>query len=76
MPDDPAADGNAVVLARIESETPEMLLYRSQVEAFPTWPFGTGALLRLGLYGVIPVLGWVAAALVERVVDLVLRGSG
>ena len=56
--------------------TPEMLLYRSQVEAFPTWPFGTRALLRLALYGVIPVLGWVAAALVERVVDLALGGSG
>ena len=58
------------------SPTPEMLLYRSQVEAFPTWPFGTRALLRLALYGVIPVLGWVAAALVERVVDLALSGSG
>lgn len=53
--------------------TLELLQYRSQVEVFPVWPFGIGTLVRLALYGVIPVLGWVASALVERVVDVVLR---
>lgn len=52
----------------------DLLQYRAQVESFPTWPFGRAAVARLGLYVVIPVFGWVAAALVERAVDLLLPG--
>jgi hypothetical protein len=54
--------------------TVDLLQYRSQVEEFPTWPFGTPALVRLLLYAGIPVAGWIGGALVERGLDRVLSG--
>lgn len=54
--------------------TVDLLQYRRQLEDFRTWPIETSALMRLLLYGGIPVLGWVGGALVERLVDLALGG--
>jgi hypothetical protein len=50
----------------------DLLAYRDHVRSFSTWPFDASALLRLGLYLGIPLLGWVGAAMVERGVDVLL----
>jgi hypothetical protein len=50
----------------------DLLAYRDHVRSFSTWPFDASALLRLGLYLGIPLLGWVGAAFVERGVDVLL----
>ena len=51
----------------------DLLAYRDHVRSFSTWPFDASALLRLGLYLGIPLLGWVGAAIVERGVDVLLE---
>jgi len=50
----------------------DLLAYRDHVRSFSTWPFDASALLRLGLYLGIPLLGWVGAAVVERGIDVLL----
>jgi hypothetical protein len=50
----------------------DLLAYRDHVRSFSTWPFDASALLRLGLYLGIPLLGWVGAAIVERSIDVLL----
>jgi hypothetical protein len=50
----------------------DLLAYRDHVRSFKTWPFDASALLRLGLYLGIPLLGWVGGAIVERGVDVLL----
>ena len=50
----------------------DLLAYRDHVRSFSTWPFDASALLRLGLYLVIPLLSWVGAAVVERGIDVLL----
>jgi hypothetical protein len=52
--------------------TVELLSYRSQIESLGTWPFRASALVRLALYLGIPLAGWIAGALVERVLDTLL----
>ncbi|MEZ5504311.1 MAG: hypothetical protein R3E50_17250 [Halioglobus sp.] len=36
------------------------------------WPFDFPALLRLGLYLILPPLAWVGAALIQNLVDRLL----
>ena len=46
-----------------------LLNYQREITGITTWPFDVSALVRLGLYLVIPPLTWVGAALIERIVD-------
>jgi hypothetical protein len=50
-----------------------LLAYRREVEAVPEWSLDAPALRRFAFYLALPLASWVAAALVERLVDLVLR---
>lgn len=45
------------------------LAYRREVRAASTWPIDLSIAARLAFYVTIPPLTWVAAALIERVVD-------
>jgi hypothetical protein len=49
-----------------------LLYYRSEIANASTWPFDWGNLSRLVFYLVIPPLTWVAAALIENVVDAIV----
>ena len=49
-----------------------LLAYRERIRAIPEWPFGVGAAPRAVLYVALPLLSWIAAALVERSLDAVL----
>ena len=51
----------------------DVLAYRDHVEAVREWPFDTAAWLRFGLYLLIPVGSWLGGALVERVIDALLK---
>lgn len=49
-----------------------LLSSRSQIEALSEWPAGQHTRLKLFLYLLIPLLSWVAAALVEELVSKLL----
>ncbi len=49
-----------------------LLTYRRELETCSTWPFDVSNVGRMALYLIIPPLTWVAAALIENVVDSVL----
>lgn len=49
-----------------------LLVYRREVQQVSEWPFDMHALTRLGLYLILPPLTWVAAALIENMVDKLL----
>jgi hypothetical protein len=49
-----------------------LVLYRETIAQVKEWPVNTPVLLRFGAYVVIPVLAWIAAAVVERWVDALL----
>ena len=57
--------------ALLENLVP-ILMFRREVAGISTWPFDIGALTRLGFYLVIPPLTWVAAALIEKLLDQIL----
>jgi hypothetical protein len=50
-----------------------LLDYREKVEAVREWPFDASGLRQLTLYLLIPPLGWLGGALVERVLDRALQ---
>lgn len=50
-----------------------LLDYRERVEAVREWPFDASGLRRLALYLLIPPLGWLGGALVERGIDRALQ---
>ncbi len=50
----------------------DLLVYRTYVVGINDWPFDSTALLRLGLYLLIPISSWVASAFVERAVNTAL----
>ena len=54
------------------SAVTRLLLYRREIQQAPEWPFDMPALTRLGLYLILPPLTWVAAALIENLVDKLL----
>lgn len=62
------ADSQAQLLQKL---TP-LLAYRREIAQVSTWPFDFGNIARLVLYMVIPPLTWVAAALMENLVDSLL----
>jgi len=49
-----------------------LLTYRRELEGCATWPFNLGNFGRLALYMIIPPLTWVAAALIENLIDSAL----
>jgi hypothetical protein len=49
-----------------------LLTYRREITEVSTWPFDVGNVTRLLLYLIIPPLTWVAAALIENLLDSVL----
>ena len=54
---------------RTSGDLSDLAAYRDLVRAVPDWPISTSGYVRFGLYLLIPVISWAAAALVERVVD-------
>jgi len=50
----------------------DLLAWRRFVESVPEWPIDVSTLGRTALYVGIPLLSWVGAALVERVLDLAI----
>ena len=54
------------------SAVTRLLFYRREIQQAPEWPFDMPALTRLGLYLILPPLTWVAAALIENLVDKLL----
>lgn len=61
---------NASVCLNPEFTT--LLAYRREIAESPTWPFDLGNVVKLAVYLVIVPLTWVAAALMENLVDSVL----
>lgn len=55
----------------LEKLTP-LLAYRREIVGVFTWPFDIGNLTRLTIYLIIPPLTWVAAALMENLVNSLL----
>ena len=50
----------------------DLLAWRAFVESVPEWPIDVSTLTRSVLYVVIPLLGWVGAALVQHVLESAL----
>jgi hypothetical protein len=51
----------------------DLIAYERRVAEVPEWPLDASTLLRLALYLVLGLGSWVGAALVEWLVDAVLR---
>lgn len=49
-----------------------LLKRRDRIKDIPVWPLNTSMVSRLVVYGIIPPVAWIAAALVERLVEDVL----
>ncbi len=59
-------------LAATASRLTALLAYRDAVRQAPEWPIGISNGSRIVVLMVLPVLGWVAAALVERMLGVLL----
>ncbi len=59
----PPQQGNAEQLAAL-------LAVRSHIQTLPDWPIGQHTRIRLALYLFIPLLSWVAAAVVEELLSM------
>jgi len=67
--------GGALPATREETERLELLLaHRERLVEARTWPLDLRLLSRVVFYLIIPPLAWVAAAVVERIVDATLAG--
>jgi len=64
--------GQETPAARIDPALVSLLVYRREIMMVSTWPFDLGNIAKLSLYMIIPPLTWVAAALIENLVDAVL----
>jgi hypothetical protein len=60
-------------VGRRGASLPGLLAWESRVERVPEWPIDAGALRRIALYLLIPLGSWMGGALVERLVDALLR---
>jgi hypothetical protein len=49
-----------------------LLTYRRAIEQAREWPFDSGTMSRLAFYLIIPPLTWIAAAIIQHVVDIAL----
>ena len=50
-----------------------LMAYRERIQSVSEWPFGVGTAPRALLYVALPLLSWIAAAMVERSLDVVLE---
>ncbi len=68
------AKNNTAVNASLylNPEFTTLLAFRREIAESPTWPFDLGNVVKLAVYLVIVPLTWVAAALMENLVDSVL----
>lgn len=57
---------------RTSGDLADLAAYRELVRSVPDWPIGTSSYIRFGLYLLIPVASWAAAALAERWLDTLL----
>ena len=64
-------DGSDPVPGKIAELAP-LLAYRREIALLSTWPFDIGSVTRLSLYIVVVPLTWAGAALIERLVDLIV----
>ncbi len=55
--------------SRVTGQFADLAAYRGLVRDVQEWPISTSTYIRFGLYLLIPVVSWAAAALVERLVD-------
>ena len=53
-------------------ELAPLLVYRREIAGLSTWPFDIGSMTRLFLYFVIVPLTWAGAALIERLVNMIV----
>lgn len=67
-----ALDGSPLRADADRLSTLDLVQWRDRVASLREWPFDAGVLRRFGLYLLIPVASWIAAALVERLVDRLL----
>ena len=51
----------------------DLLAYEARVSATKTWPFDASTLVRLGLYACLPIGSWLGSALVQHVIESLLR---
>ncbi len=65
-------DSAAAPPAEISTELAALLVYRREVLDVSSWPFDLGNVTKLAFYMFIPPLTWVAAALIENLVDAML----
>lgn len=54
-----------------ELDLTALIAYKKQVEDVPNWPFLASTSKSLGFYVLIPVMGWIGGALVERLLGRV-----
>ena len=54
------------------SDRLHLLQWRREVEGFREWPLDAPVLRRFALFVALPLLSWIAAALVERGLDVFL----
>ena len=76
------AEINALIRSAPKATTREamaaletLLQRRDRIAALPTWPLNTAMVSRIVIYGVIPPLAWVLAALVEQLIEALLAGA-
>lgn len=55
--------------SHVDAALASLLVYRREIREVTTWPFDLGNVAKLSFYLIIPPLTWVAAALIERLVD-------
>ena len=67
-----SAAAHDATLAATASRLTALLAYRDAVRQAPEWPIGISNGSRIVVLMVLPVLGWVAAAMVERLLGTVL----
>jgi hypothetical protein len=51
----------------------DLLAWRAYVESVPEWPIDVSTMGRFTLYVVVPLLSWVASALVQHVLELLIK---
>ena len=69
---EPRALAGSLIGAREAPGLADLLAWRRFVESVPEWPVDASTLGRFALYVGIPLFSWVGAALVERMLDVVI----
>ncbi|MBT8477894.1 MAG: hypothetical protein KJO06_03180 [Gemmatimonadetes bacterium] len=54
---------------RTSGDLSDLAAYRDLIKDVPDWPINASGYVRFGLYLLIPIVSWAAAALVERFID-------